>query len=149
MSASQIPGNHDRFSNDFKRLRRALQLACGALAAAWLLAPASAEAKNEFEDAFKYELGRIAAHEAAGAGRSLLGSILFGHHGHGHHGGQRRGGHGYGGYDDRYDYRYERYEYGDRYYDDDHEYRDERRHHRKHRRHHRRHHGRGHHGCDH
>ena len=44
-------------------------------------------AKNEFETAFKYELGRIAAHEAVFAGRYILGVIVSGdpHHVHGAH----------------------------------------------------------------
>jgi hypothetical protein len=60
-----------------------------ACAAALLVAAAPASAKDEFEDGFKDELGRIAAHEAVGAGRAMLGYILLGHPGHygnnGHH----------------------------------------------------------------
>ena len=37
-----------------------------------------AQAGDEFEDAFKYELGRIAAHEAVFAGRHLLGTLVAG-----------------------------------------------------------------------
>jgi hypothetical protein len=44
-----------------------------------LLAGSGAQAKDEFEDAFKYELGRIAAHEAVYAGKRLLGTVLLGY----------------------------------------------------------------------
>ena len=37
-----------------------------------------ASAKDEFEDGFKDELGRIAAHEAVRGGRQILASILLG-----------------------------------------------------------------------
>ncbi len=37
-----------------------------------------AEAGDEFEDAFKYELGRIAAHEAVYVGRHVLGTLVAG-----------------------------------------------------------------------
>ncbi len=37
-----------------------------------------AEAGDEFEDAFKYELGRIAAHEAVYVGRDVLGTLVAG-----------------------------------------------------------------------
>lgn len=43
-----------------------------------LMGTSPAEAKNEFEDGFKDELGRIAAHEAVGAGRQILAGILVG-----------------------------------------------------------------------
>ena len=42
-----------------------------------------AEAGDEFEDAFKYELGRIAAHEAAYVGRHVLGTLVAGAHPYG------------------------------------------------------------------
>ena len=63
-----------------------------ALAAAALVAgvAAPAQAKDEFEDAFKYELGRIAAHQTVYAGTHILGTVLGG--GHRHH---RGCGHGY------------------------------------------------------
>lgn len=52
----------------------------GAIAAAALsfAAPGDARAGDEFEDGFKDELGRIAAHEAVGAGRQILATILLG-----------------------------------------------------------------------
>lgn len=52
--------------------------AAGVVAGLLLLAPSAATAKDEFEDAFKYELGRIAAHEAVGLGRAVLGAIIYG-----------------------------------------------------------------------
>lgn len=39
-----------------------------------------AEAGDEFERAFKHELGRIAAHEAAYVGRHVLGTLVAGAH---------------------------------------------------------------------
>jgi hypothetical protein len=49
------------------------------ITALWLLLGASpASAGDEFEDGFKDELGRIAAHEAVGAGRQILATILLG-----------------------------------------------------------------------
>ncbi len=53
-------------------------------------------AKNEFEDGFKDEAGRIAAHAAAGAAVAVFGGIIHGPPGHGyrHHGPP----HGYRGY---------------------------------------------------
>lgn len=69
--------------------RAGWQCLAGAFAAAaLLLVPSSAIAKNEFETAFKHELGRIAAHEAVFAGRYILGVIVSGdpHHVHGAHG---------------------------------------------------------------
>lgn len=67
-----------------------------ALAAALLLVgvAAPAEAKDEFEHAFKHELGRIAAHEAVYAGRHILGAVILGSRGH--HGGYGRHPYGYG-----------------------------------------------------
>ncbi|MCP4005256.1 MAG: hypothetical protein GY725_13780 [bacterium] len=53
----------------------------------WL--PRDASASDEFEHGFKHELGRIAAHEAVGIGRALIGAI-FGHGSHEH-----RGSHGH------------------------------------------------------
>jgi hypothetical protein len=55
-----------------------------AIAAVCLLAW-PAHAKDEFEDAFKYELGRIAAHEAVHVGKQILGVVIFGSPGHGHY----------------------------------------------------------------
>jgi hypothetical protein len=43
-----------------------------------LLGAAPAQAGDEFEDGFKDELGRIAAHEAVRGGRQILASILLG-----------------------------------------------------------------------
>lgn len=43
-----------------------------------LLASSAARAGDEFEDGFKDELGRIAAHEAVYVGRGLLARILLG-----------------------------------------------------------------------
>ena len=83
-----------------------------ALAAAALIAgvAAPAQAKDEFEDAFKYELGRIAAHEAVYAGKHIVGTLL--HVGHRHH-----GGHGYQGcsYGYGYHYRHHGHHRGSRY----------------------------------
>ncbi len=64
-----------------------------ALAAAALIVGVAmpAQAKDEFEYAFKVELGRIAAHEVVYAGKHILGTVLHG--GHRHHQGC---GHGYG-----------------------------------------------------
>lgn len=69
-------------------------------AAAVLLGSSTAQAGDEFERAFKSELGRIAAHEAVYAGRHFLASALLGYgapygaayprHGHGHHRHHRR-----------------------------------------------------------
>ena len=105
----------------------------GALVAALALA-SPARAGDEFEDAFKYELGRIAAHEAVGLGRGILAQlILGGPGGHGHH-------HAYPGpryrYPDPYygDYRGRGYGYG---YGDDHRYRKHKRRHHHHHHHHR------------
>lgn len=39
---------------------------------------APAEAKDEFEDGFKSELGRIAAHRAVYAGGQILGAVIYG-----------------------------------------------------------------------
>jgi hypothetical protein len=51
----------------------------GAIAAAALsfAAPGDARAGDEFEDGFKDELGRIAAHHAFGVGRAVLGQVLL------------------------------------------------------------------------
>jgi hypothetical protein len=43
-----------------------------------LLGAAPAQAGDEFEDGFKDELGRIAAHEAVRGGRQILASFLLG-----------------------------------------------------------------------
>lgn len=48
--------------------------------AGFLLAAPDARAGDEFEDGFKDELGRLAAHEAVGIGRGVLASILLGGH---------------------------------------------------------------------
>jgi hypothetical protein len=51
----------------------------GAFATAmFLAAPGAASAGDEFEDGFKDELGRIAAHEVVNAGRGAVAQILFG-----------------------------------------------------------------------
>ncbi len=76
---------HDRETMELTRGRkRALMLVpagivLGALFV--LAAPEPANAKNEFEDGFKSELGRIAAHQAAGLGRGILGQVIHGGHG--------------------------------------------------------------------
>lgn len=69
-------------------------LAIFALGAWMLLAPASAQAKDEFERGFKDELGRITAHEAVNAGKHVVGAILYGGP---HHGGHAP--YGYGRYE--------------------------------------------------
>lgn len=43
-----------------------------------LLATSPAQAKNEFEDGFKDELGRIAAHEAVRAGKHVVAAVVYG-----------------------------------------------------------------------
>jgi hypothetical protein len=57
----------------------------GVAAAAVCLLAWPAHAKNEFEDAFKYELGRIAAHEAVHVGKQILGVVIFGSPPHSHY----------------------------------------------------------------
>ena len=57
-------------------------LAGAGLALAW---PSEAGAKDEFEDGFKDELGRLSAHGAFGVGRHILGEILFGYPGYERH----------------------------------------------------------------
>jgi hypothetical protein len=55
------------------RIARALALAaCAAL----VLAAAPARAGDEFDRAFKYELGRIAAHSAVHAGAHIVGAVV-------------------------------------------------------------------------
>jgi len=49
-------------------------------AAGFLFAVPDARASDEFEDGFKDELGRLAAHEAVSIGRGVLASILLGGH---------------------------------------------------------------------
>ena len=53
-----------------------------ALAAAALIVGIAtpAQARDEFEYAFRVELGRIAAHEAVYAGKHILGAVLHGGH---------------------------------------------------------------------
>ena len=79
-----------------------------------LVTPTSAFAKNEFEDAFKGELGRIAARHAAHGGRHLLSAILLGprHHAAGH----GSGGH-HGHYDRGHHYGHAPYHHGYRHHD--------------------------------
>jgi hypothetical protein len=43
-----------------------------------LLAPGASRADDEFEDGFKDELGRVAAHGAVAVGRGILAQILLG-----------------------------------------------------------------------
>jgi hypothetical protein len=43
-----------------------------------LLATSPAQAKDEFEDGFKDELGRIAAHEAVHAGKHVVAAVVYG-----------------------------------------------------------------------
>jgi hypothetical protein len=103
-------------------------------ALALLVAAGPAAAKDEFEDGFKDELGRIAAHEAVGAGRAALGYILLGHPGYGDH---RHDPYPYGyGYNERVVYYPSEVHHHHYYYGKKH-----------HRGHHHRHHGHhGHHG---
>ena len=49
-----------------------------AAAGALLFAPGAALAGDEFEDGFKDELGRLAAHEAVRVGRGVLAEVLVG-----------------------------------------------------------------------
>jgi hypothetical protein len=58
----------------FARVRNGVGVTGLALA---LLSASPAEAKDEFEDGFKDELGRIAAHEAVGVGRQVLAGFLL------------------------------------------------------------------------
>jgi hypothetical protein len=122
-------------------LRGAGIAAAGAVAGLLLLSPAPAIAKDEFERAFKYELGRIAAHEAVGVGRAILGSVIYGP--------PVRAQVRYPRYD--YGYPYPAYEYHEyhHYYHDGPPYGRARGHYKHYRRHkhHRRHHRRGY--CDH
>ena len=127
------------------RMRGLLLVAAAGLGLA-LVAPTDARAGGDhFENGFKDELGRVAAHEAFGIGRHILAEVLLGggHYGHGyrrpiHHRTYYRHGY-YDDYDrhDRHYYRHKRHHY---------------RHYKHHKRHHRRHHGhyrRGHyHDCD-
>ena len=89
-----------------------------ALAAAALTVgvAAPAVAKDEFEDAFKHELGRIAAHGAVSAGRHILGAVIHG--GHPNHRGHQGRSYGYPGH---YSYYYDYDHHGHGYY---YEYRD-------------------------
>jgi hypothetical protein len=126
MDGDQVPIGSSRFSARSRRLG----LAGGVLAAGLVLATASgAQAKDEFEDGFKIELGRIAAHEAVHAGKHILGGVF---HDHGDHGGYQ-GGYGYPAY-------------GHGYGHGGNHYRHHRGHHWKHHRHHR---GCGHHSSTH
>ena len=59
----------------FARVRNSVGVTGLALA---LMSASPAEAKDEFEDGFKDELGRIAAHEAVVVGRQVLAGILIG-----------------------------------------------------------------------
>ena len=61
---------------------RALLLAAAGGLGLLVLAPSPAHAGDEFEDGFKDELGRIAAHEAFGVGRHILADVFLGHGGH-------------------------------------------------------------------
>ncbi len=127
------------------RMRGLLLVAAAGLGLA-LVAPSAARAGGDhFENGFKDELGRVAAHEAFGIGRHILAEVLLGGGGYGH------------GYQRPIHHR-TYYRHGARYYDDydrgdRHHYRHKRdyyrhdRHHYRHKRHHRGH-GRGH-GCDH
>lgn len=131
----------------------------GALAAAmFLAAPEGARAGDEFEDGFKDELGRLAAHQAVVVGRGVLAQVLLGgypgyyypvdypthrphyydrghergyDHGHGHY---RHHG-GYPGYYPRWGHAYGGHRWG--------HYGHPRNHHHHHHRHHH------HHGCGH
>jgi hypothetical protein len=55
----------------------ATRLGLLAIAGLWLAAPPGARAGDEFEDGFKDELGRLAAHEAVGVGRRVLAQVLL------------------------------------------------------------------------
>ncbi len=78
-------------------------LAIAGILAGGLLLADRAEAKNEFEHAFKHELGRIAAHQAYGIGHQVLREIFNGprdaRHGRGH---DRHGYDHYGNDHDRF-----------------------------------------------
>ncbi|MCP4003367.1 MAG: hypothetical protein GY725_04150 [bacterium] len=58
-----------------------------------VLAPSGARAGDEFEDGFKSELGRIAAHEAFGLGKGVLGQVIHGGHQRAGRHDDHRGGH--------------------------------------------------------
>jgi len=60
------------------RMRMQMGMGITGLALVVLIAASPATAKNEFENGFKDELGRVAAHEAVGAGRQILAGILIG-----------------------------------------------------------------------
>lgn len=53
-------------------------IAASAAAGVIALGAGPAQAKDEFEHAFKYESGRIAANIAAGAGLAVLGGLVYG-----------------------------------------------------------------------
>jgi hypothetical protein len=53
-------------------------IAASAAAGLIALGAGPAQAKDEFEHAFKYESGRIAANIAAGAGLAVLGGLIYG-----------------------------------------------------------------------
>ncbi len=116
-----------------------LGLVAGLVLVGGLGAPNRAHAGDEFERAFKIEMGRIAAHEAAHVGRHVLGGVF--HHSHG------GGGYYYGSSHRRYPPSYCGdcgYEYG--YWERDrHRHHDRDRHYYRgdHRRHDRYHPGRG------
>ncbi|UCE85969.1 MAG: hypothetical protein JSU66_16860 [Deltaproteobacteria bacterium] len=74
-----MQGRTGSFAKSSVRTRRRGLVAALAAAALVLLVGAGAQAKDEFEHAFKYELGRIAAHEAVYAGKTLLGAVLLGY----------------------------------------------------------------------
>ncbi len=72
-------------------------------------APQGAQAGDDFERGFKRELGAIAAHEAVGIGRHILGGVIAGPYGYRHSGyrgryAQRSHYGPYNGYGPRYGY---------------------------------------------
>ena len=94
-----------------------------ALAAAVMIVGVAtpAQAKDEFEYAFKVELGRIAAHEVVYAGKHILGAALHG--GHYPQGGYGHRSYGYPGHHRYYDHNHHGYGHDYGYRDHGHVYR--------------------------
>lgn len=64
--------------HDAQKRNRGWLWAAGLLMAGGLLMAAPAQASDEFERAFKYELGRIAAHEVVHVGQHVAGAVVVG-----------------------------------------------------------------------